>query len=380
MPLSNPNVLIVGGGLSGSLLAWRLVGRRPELDVSVLESGPTIGGSHTWSFHETDIPAAERRWLSPLIAARWPSHEVKFPGISRMLSGAYASITADRLREVIATVLGARLRTGVNVAVVEPTTVTLDTGERISARVVIDARGGSAAPPSGWQTFVGQDLELESDHDQQRPLLMDATVAQDGGYRFIYVLPWSARQVLVEDTLYGSIASIDVEDRRRRIADYAQARGWKVHRVIREEQGALPIPFSGTAASFWPDRTIRIGMRAGLFHPTTGYSLPDAVATAALLSDMPLDSHEQVYDAIRDFAERRWSDRAFFRMLNRLLFLAAEPQRRVDVLEQFYRRDERLIARFYAGRLSWLDQCRLLSGRPPVPLMKALHQLRPEMR
>ena len=63
------------------------------------------------------------------------------------------------------------------------------------------------------------------------------------------------------------------------------------------------------------------------FHDGASGPHDDAVATAALLSDMPLDSHEQVYDAIRDFAERRWSDRAFFRMLNRLLFLAAEPQR-----------------------------------------------------
>ena len=32
---------------------------------------------------------------------------------------------------------------------------------------------------------------------------MDATVPQDGGYRFVYVLPFADRPLLVEDTHYS---------------------------------------------------------------------------------------------------------------------------------------------------------------------------------
>jgi lycopene beta-cyclase len=201
---------------------------------------------------------------------------------------------------------------------------------------------------------------------------MDATVPQTGGFRFIYVLPWSARRLLVEDTLYSDVPSIDAADRRRAVADYVAERGWNVRRLIHEERGALPIPLSGSGGAFWPDRIVRIGLRAGLFHPTTGYSLPDATAAADLLTGLDLADADGVYRTVKGLALRLWRERAFFRLLNRLLFRAAEPELRVHVLEQFYRRPEALIARFYAGRLSWSDRCRLLAGRPPVPLGRAL--------
>jgi lycopene beta-cyclase len=373
------DVLIVGGGLAGSLAAWRLATARPALNVLLLERGSTLGGNHTWSFHDTDIPAAARQWLEPLIAARWPAHEVRFPGTARVLSGGYASITSDRFHDVISAALGDRVRFNCDVASVSNDIVTLADGDTIRAEVVIDARGGSVATsiPCGWQTFLGQELILEGDHGVRLPILMDATVPQDGGFRFVYVLPWTSRRLLVEDTLYADVPAIDADDRRNRIAKYAIERGWTVQQVRREEHGALPIPLSGDIEDVWGDDTIRIGVRSGLFHPTTGYSLADAVATALLLSEMPLDHPIDVLLALKDLAFQRWSARAFFRLLNRMLFIAAAPESRVNVLEQFYRRPEPLIARFYAAQLSGLDRWRLLAGRPPVPLGKALAQLRP---
>lgn len=373
------DVLIVGGGLAGSLAAWRLATARPELNVLLLERGSTLGGNHTWSFHDTDIPAAAKHWLAPLIAARWPAHEVRFPRTARVLSGGYASITSNRLHAVIGAALGDRVRFDCDVASVGNAIVTLAGGDMIRARVVIDARGGGIATsvPCGWQTFLGQELVLERDHGVRLPILMDATVPQDGGFRFVYVLPWTSRRLLIEDTLYTESPAIDAADRRDRLAQYAIDRGWTVQRVNREEHGALPIPLSGELDDVWSDDTIRIGVRSGLFHPTTGYSLADAVATASLLGEMPLDHASDVLLALKDLASERWSARAFFRLLNRLLFIAAEPQSRVKVLEQFYRRPEPLIARFYAAQLRGFDRWRLLAGRPPVPLGRALAQLRP---
>ena len=371
------DLIIAGGGLSGSLVAWRLAAVRPELNVMLLEREHVLGGTHTWSFHETDIAAAERQWLEPLVVARWPAHEVRFPGHQRVLSRGYSSITSERLHAVIAGALGDRARFGCDIVSMTRNEVTLASGESIRARIVIDARGGGHAPPMrcGWQTFLGQELVLERDHGLRWPILMDATGPQDGGFRFMYVLPFSPRRVLIEDTLYADGPAIDSGDRRDRIARYAHARGWVVQHLQREEHGALPIPLSGNLDALWHDDTIRIGVRAGMFHPTTGYSLPDAVVTAALLSGMRLMRGEDVYVALKKMAQRRWTARGFFRLLNRLLFVAAEPHARVHVLEQFYRRPAPLIARFYAAQLNWFDRWRLLAGRPPVPVRKAIAQL-----
>ncbi len=58
-----------------------------------------------------------------------------------------------------------------------------------------------------------------------------------------------------------------------------------------------------------------------------------------------------------------------------MLFRAAEPDRRYQVLERFYRLGPDLIARFYAAESRRTDQLRILSGRPPVPIGRAMRSL-----
>ena len=62
----------------------------------------------------------------------------------------------------------------------------------------------------------------------------------------------------------------------------------------------------------------------------------------------------------------------FYRMLARMLFLAAEPEGRRAVMARFYRLPEGLIERFYAGRSTLPDKARILMGKPPVPIRRAL--------
>ncbi len=370
-------VVIAGGGLAGSLAAWRLATTRPDVQVRLIERGSTLGGNHTWSFHDTDVAGAARAWLNPLVIARWPSYDVRFPDHTRTLHSAYASISSSRLHDVIAPALGSRLRLDAGIEHVAPDHLVLGTGERVRASVVVDARGDlPVSVPCGWQTFLGQELEFSQDHGVTVPTIMDATVTQENGYRFIYVLPFTPRRLLVEDTCYADSPSVDVAAARAAIARYAEVQGWTGQSVGREEIGSLPLPLGGAIDAFWPDAQPRIGMRAGLFHPTTGYSLLDAVATADFLAALPLTDAGATATALRDFATARWKARGFFRLLNRLLFRAARPDERVRVLEQFYRRPADLIARFYAARLTRLDYLRLMSGRPPVPLLRALAHLR----
>lgn len=370
------DVVIVGGGLAGSLAAWRLAARRPDLGVRLIERGATLGGNHTWSLHEGDIAAAAWTWLDPLVRRRWPDHEVRFPARTRRLSHGYASLDSARLHAVVAPALGARLHLGAEAVDVSPRHVTTSDGGAYDARVVIDARGAvDVAVPLGWQTFLGQEIECAAPHGVERPMLMDATVVQDGAFKFVYLLPWDTHHLLIEDTAYADRPAVDAPAARRAIAEYAARRGWQVRRVVREEQGSLPLPLGGAIDAFWTGEVTRIGLAAGLFHPTTGYSLPDAVATAELVAALDPLEPAGVYTAVRRFAAARWHERAFFRLLNRLLFRAADPDQRVRVLQQFYGRPAALIARFYAGRLTRFDQLRLLSGWPPVPIGRALAHL-----
>ena len=365
------DLILVGGGLANGLIAWRLATAQPALRVLLLEKGATLGGNHTWSFHPTDLDAHQRQWLQPLVTHRWASHEVIFPGRRRRLSGGYASVTSARFHAVLAAALGERVRTAVDVARVTPTSVVLADGRVLRARAVIDGRGVCASRhlQLGFQKFLGQELRLAAPHGLVAPILMDADVAQRDGYRFVYVLPLSPTTLLVEDTFYADGGSVDALRLRANIAAYAAAHGWRIDEVVREEHGVLPIVLAGDVQAFWREAegVPQSGLSAGLFHPTTGYSLPDAVALADLVAGMPDLTAETLFAQVRDHAIARWQARSFFRLLNRMLFLAATPALRWKVMARFYGLREPLIVRFYGARLGALDKLRIVTGKPPVP-------------
>ena len=368
-------LVIAGGGLAGCLAALAFATGRPDVRLLLLEQGGSFGGNHIWSFFEDDV-AEDDRWLvEPMIAGRWPGYEVRFPARRRSLPTGYNSLRSDWLDQQVRERLRPdQYRLGASIASVEANAVVLAGGERIEADAVVDARGPGPAEALdlGWQKFVGREYRLAAPHGLDRPIVMDACVDQAEGYRFVYCLPFTADRLLVEDTYYSTGPELDRDSIGRRIEAYAAAQGWRIADVEREETGVLPVAMGGDFDAFWPAGSPvgRIGLRGGFFHPTTGYSLPDAVRTAMLLArQRDLGALPRL---LRDEAARLWRQRGFYRLLNRMLLRAAAPERRYRVLEHFYRLDPDLIARFYAGRSTFADKLRILSGRPPVPLHRAL--------
>ncbi len=375
------DVLLAGGGLASGLLALALARARPELTVRIVERGATIGAGHTWSFFTTDLSPEAQALVGPLVTATWPAYEVRFPAHRRRIANRYNSVADHSLHDAVAAALPPEsLLTGVGVAALAPDRVTLDDQRTLTARCVIDARGpvGDAALTGlklGWQKFVGVEIECDRPHGLAEPIVMDATVPQADGYRFLYALPFSPTRVLVEDTRYADGPSLDRVDLAALSLAYAEGQGWR-GRVVREEHGVLPIALGGDIEAFWREAlgpgVARAGLRSAMFHPTTGYSLPDAAHTALKVAAVPELTTAGVGEAIRRASIAAWEDRGFFRLLDRMLFKAAEPHLRYKVLERFYRLPEPLIRRFYAARLTGADKLRILTGKPPVPIGRAL--------
>ena len=377
MPAPPTDLLILGGGLAGGLCALALAQRRPELRVTVVEPGERLGGNHLWSFFSSDVAGRDAALAEPLIAHRWLGYEVRFPAHGRHLDQAYRTIASERLDEAVRQALPAERIVQAAATSVGPHQVTLADGRTLTARAVLDARGGKAdGLRLGWQKFVGQLLRIPQGHGLTRPIVMDATVDQSDGYRFVYCLPFSPTELFVEDTYYSDTPELDVGLLRDRIGDYAAGRGWQVAERTREETGQLPVLTGGRFDHFWPaaDPVARAGARGGFFHPLTSYSLPDAVRFASWLADeLPLDRLAQ---ATRDRARRHWRRTAYDRFLARMLFRAADPPHRYRILQRFYRLPAPLIARFYAGQSTGLDRLRILAGRPPVSIWRAMGTLK----
>jgi lycopene beta-cyclase len=369
------DLILAGGGLANGLIAWRLAQLRPELRVLCIEEQAQLGGNHTWSYHEGDLTAAQHHWLQPLVVQSWATYDVHFPQRSRRLNSGYASITSERFADVLQPALGDALLMGQRIARITPYAVVLEDGRQLQARAVIDGRGvqPTAHMVLGQQAFLGQLLRLKAPHGLTAPIIMDARVTQREGYRFVYVLPFSANTVLIEDTHYVERQSFSVHQLRQHIAAYASAQGWQIAECLREEQGVLPITLAGDFDAFWQDAPgqPRSGLRAGLFHCTTGYSLPHAVRLADWIAARRELDAESLDAGIRALAENAWSTQRFYRLLNRMLFLAGRPDNRWQVMQRFYGLPEGLISRFYAGRSTLADKLRVLTGKPPVPIGEA---------
>lgn len=379
------DVVIVGGGLAGTLLFAALKHRHPRLRIALVEKNSTLGGNHTWCLHDSDIPTGARAWLTPLLSRSWDAHEVIFPDHRRSLPTAYHAIRSEDLHRKLLVQHPKDLHLGAEVTAtardpesgrwkIKTPAASFETMVAISCRGWLRLPAGTSE--AGWQKFVGLDLELEEPHGLERVLLMDATVPQIDGFRFFYLLPWSERELLVEDTYYSNHAGLKSDRIRREILAYVEKRGWKVRAIKREEEGALPLHLEAPPADDALMPTI--GAESNSFNAVTGYTLPATLRAVQSLVELHTLSHENVTATLARLRAGDRGQQAYMRLLNRMMFRAAKNESRYKILERFYRLPESTIQRFYAGSLSRTDQARILIGKPPVPLMAALRVLLPK--
>ena len=377
--MSQRDYIIVGGGLQGSLIALALRQRQPRARVVVVERGRRPGGNHTWSFHAGDLPPDAEPFVRPLIAAEWPEYVVHFPTFTRRVSTRYASIRSEQLADAVQT-SGCELLTSTDAEMIDGKRVRLNDGTELEALCVIDARGqtaGEQPTATGYQKFLGLEIETERPWPEPLPTVMDATVPQDDGYRFLYTLPFTPHRVLVEDTYFSDGAELDKPKLRQRVTDHIESRNVGRWQVVREEVGALPMPWASAPIAVQPTGPLVAGYAGGWFHPATGYSFPLAVRLAvAIASASPQGASAAAAKLARQFAPRQ----RFARFLNRLLFTMVVPEQRWQVFRRLYRSlPDSLMGRFYSLQFGAVDAARIVVGwPPPVDLSRLIR--RPEAK
>ncbi len=370
------DIAIAGGGLAGGLTAYFMSQAHPARSIALIEAEDALGGNQTWSFHESDVSPAAFDILKPLISRSWSSTSVDFPRVKKTIDGSYHSIRSEDFNRVLKEKLGDKIIFGARATKLTDTTIVLEDGRVIEAPAVFDARGLAALPTSGlngFQKFIGYDFTLESPHGLTSPVIFDATCPQLDGFRFFYLLPWDQTRVLIEETFYSDTPELNDERISRSVRSYAERKGWKIASIDREERGVLPIPLTADAiVTSVAGEPVPLGTRAGFFHSTTGFSLPDAVRFAEFLAKATEMTTTSARDTLGKFRRPWLSRQRFYRLLNRLLFQASEPSLRYTIMQKFYEHHDDVIQRFYAGRSTWTDRFRILSGKPPVPVSLAI--------
>ncbi|MEO6386844.1 MAG: lycopene beta-cyclase CrtY [Croceibacterium sp.] len=376
------DIAVVGGGLAGGLIALALAQRRPDLAVRVIEAGAAAGGNHRWSWFESDLSARGHALMDCFPMARWDhGYAVAFPRFERHLPTPYRSLASDDFAAGLARLLPTgTLVMGAAATRLGADAVTLESGETVTARAVIDCRGFAPTPhlAGGWQVFMGRHLRTAAPHGIDHPVIMDAGVEQVGGYRFVYLLPLGESELFVEDTYYQDTPTLDRAVLSERLDTYCAGRGW-TGEIVSSETGVLPVVTGGDFAAFQQAQRIdgvgMAGARGGFVHPLTSYTLPFAVETAlAIAAEADLEGPAMAA-MLEARARQHWAATRFYRRLGAMLFGAAQPDQRWRVFARFYRLDPHLIERFYSARSTAGDRARILCGRPPVPITRVYRAL-----
>ncbi|WPU65136.1 lycopene cyclase family protein [Peredibacter starrii] len=341
-------VIILGGGLWGSLLAYRLKTTLPHIPFKLYERTSSLGGQETYSFYGSDINQSAMLWLRPFISKSWEAHKVRFPKFEKKMDNSFHLINPDQIHSIVSSTL-------------PPDVLCLN--NEMSARFaldegsfVIDTRNICGYKKCGYQKFLTLELELEEPHDINEPILMDSTISQRDKFRCLHYIPLSENKVLIKDLRYSANKELNLPEMKHDLMKVIEFYDWKIKRVIREETGCCAMPIS--SPSFRQEgRVINL---AGIFHDTTGCSIPTATR---LIDKMVATSFRlgELKQVVSDFRNDLEGDRKFFRFINKSFIDSAADQN--FFYQDIYQLPRPLIERFLRGRLSFIDRSRILFGR-----------------
>ena len=130
--------------------------------------------------------------------------------------------------------------------------------------------------PLVQQHFIGWFIKSkEAVFTEDCPTFMDFSVEQKGNTRFMYVLPTSTTEALLEYTLFSKDL-LSKEAYETEIENYIKKLGITDYEIVEKEQGNIPM----TCFPFWKNNSkniINIGSAGGWSKASTGYTFKNSV-------------------------------------------------------------------------------------------------------
>lgn len=125
------------------------------------------------------------------------------------------------------------------------------------------------------QHFIGWHVKTEQPvFNENVPVFMDFSVPQKGNTRFMYVLPFSETDAIVEYTLFSKDL-LPEHEYENAIKEYLEKLGVTEYEIVDKERGSIPM----TGFKFWKANTsgiMHIGSTGGWTKASTGYTFKNA--------------------------------------------------------------------------------------------------------
>ena len=367
------DLAIIGAGCAGLSLAARLAEKAAHMKVVLIDPRTRFDDDRTWCFWTWGNTPVEA-----LIDTRWPSwrfSDTNGVSIAHQNNHAhYACVRAARFYEAALKSIhlaGFELRMGEAASEVKPQIShmrIMTDKDPVLARLVLDTRPPQGLNATLLQVFSG--VEIESRTDCFEPCqagLMEDMESDSEGFRFTYILPFTARRALIELTRftpsYMHPGKLD-----HGLEEILARRGLAHARVLRREHGILPMGQSSVTPPADP-RILRAGSAAGALRAATGY----AFLRIQHWAEACASSIAQGGPPIAHSAEpriRAWMDSVF------LTTIRSQPQNAPDYFLRIAKTlTPEAFARFMSDAALTSDLLRLMAALPPMPFLAAAARL-----
>lgn len=368
--------IIIGGGASGLLLA-EAMGRDPWFDgkrIALFEKQALKGNDRTWCFWEPGAGA-----FDDLIETRWDQMRFRGTGIDQVLSlrplsykmlrgeafyaAYYRKITSSPNIHVFREAVS-RVEEQPGGALVTTSQASY-TASRVFSSVSFARPSLPASPyPLIRQHFIGWRVRVPRPvFDPDTPTFMDFGIPQQGNTRFMYVLPASPTEALLEYTLFSKDL-LETGEYEAAIEAYLRAEyGVGEFEILEKERGSIPMTCNDFTARDSQHIT-HIGIAGGWARPSTGYTFWNSTQQVPRLVEA-IKSGNRLQMARRD--------RFWFYDLVLLEVLAGDNARGGEVFSALFRRvPPTRILRFLHQQTSLAEDLRIIAACPKRMFIRAL--------
>ncbi|MFN7043911.1 MAG: lycopene cyclase family protein [Flavobacterium sp.] len=192
---------------------------------------------------------------------------------------------------------------------------------------------------------------------------MDFSVEQKGNTRFMYVLPTSSTEALLEYTLFSKNL-LSKEEYEAEIQKYIENLGITEYEIIEKEQGNIPM----TCYPFWKHNTkniVNIGSAGGWTKASTGYTFKNASKKSKALVEF-LKSES-------DFTKFHKKDKFWFYDLLLLDILSSKNELGSKIFSSMFKKgDSSVIFKFLDEETSIWEDLQVIWKCPKMLFVKAL--------
>ena len=344
-----------------------------QKSIAIIDQNLQKGNDRTWCFWETTPDIFE-----DVVSYTWPSILVKGNGLDTPIdiapytykkvesSDLYAFAKAELSQHSNITFIEALIG---NVATsTDSASVVTNIGEFLAATVlngiykpeVLEKQTQKAVLQ---QHFIGWFVKTkEAVFNPRVATYMDFSIPQRGNCRFMYVLPTSHNEALLEYTLFSKELLFKTEYEEA-IKTYLDDLGVSDYEVVGREQGSIPM----TTYDFTQHNTehvLHIGTAGGWTKASTGYTFKHTIKKSEVLisflkSGKPLTTYS---------LKNRW---AFYD--NVLLeVLAKRNDQGASIFTRMFKKGKAAhIFRFLDEESSYTDELEVVLSAPKIPFMKA---------